>query len=262
MQTVIPLSNGRSLIAGHSRAGRTSRLWAVYLPESGAGFHSGSRKEINQLLGPSLASGFHYLVINKNGVGPRGVDRKAFEPSFRRHLRVQDALATMARLIPAGHKIFLIGYSEGAYLAPQIARLDGRVKAMVMIGGGTRGWLKEELSNAEGRGKAALLRQIREIEANPRPDQKWQGFSYATWHSYRHDSTLAALNRLRIPSLAILGSQDRTIDLRATLDDLYELSNRRPVETRVIPRCGHSFAGHWPEAHAEIRAFLRSLPEL
>ena len=65
MRTRIELSAQRFLIAGHSLASRKSRLWLVYLPESGAGFHAGSRAELAELVGRKAAVGLNYLVINK-----------------------------------------------------------------------------------------------------------------------------------------------------------------------------------------------------
>lgn len=262
MHKTIALSNGRSLVAGYSAALKPSMKWIVYIPESGAGFHRGSRNELAAILGPSRAAQYNFLVVNKTGIGPRKTDSELFEKSFRRRLRIQDAITAMKTVIPRRHEIVLLGYSEGAYLAPQVARLDKRVKAIVMIGGGTRGWLREELNNSpQGREKAALARQIREIQSRPRSAEKWNGFSFATWNSYREDSTLKALRLLTIPSLAILGARDRTIDLKSALTDLTALAAKKPIHTRVLRSCGHSFSGHWPYAYLEIREFLTALDE-
>ncbi|NJM09682.1 MAG: alpha/beta hydrolase [Bdellovibrionaceae bacterium] len=258
MRMTISLSQNRTLIAGLSKAEKRSRDWIVFLPESAADFQTGSRSELVRLIGRGLAAHFNFLTINKPGVGPRKVDREAFERSFRRHYRVKDALAAMKAVIPPGDRIYLVGYSEGAYLAPEIARLDRRVMALAMIGGGTRGWLKEELSNARPREKAAVQRKIREIQKHKTSTEKWMAFSYATWHSYREDRTLEALKKLRRPALAILGSRDRTIDLKSTLNDLKRLAERKPIQIEVLPRCGHSFNGHWAPVGRALREFLRT----
>ena len=156
MQKTIRLKGRRSLTASFSRAQTKSTDWIVFVQESGASFSRAKRSEINALLGSKLASRFHYLVINKPGLNPRGVDTPKFEKSFRRAKRVSDALETMKKIIPHQDHIYLIGYSEGAYLAPQIAQRDSRVKAVVMIGGGTRGWLKEEIAMAKKKRKIGL----------------------------------------------------------------------------------------------------------
>lgn len=258
MRRTIALKNGRSLIAGYTLARPRTTNWVVFLPESAAEFQGGSPQELKWLLGPRLSAQFNLLVINKPGLSPRGVDRSAFERSFRRKLRVDDALTALATVIPKSDKIYLVGYSEGAYLAPQIAARDARVQSIAMIGGGTRGWLKEEVSNASERGKAALLRQIREIERHPRSTKIWNGFSYATWYSYRQDSTLKALKGLNLPMLAILGGRDRIIDFKSTMADLNDLSRKKPVKTMILPTCGHSFAGHWPSVRRALNDFLLS----
>lgn len=259
MRRKILLTENRSLVAGYSPAPRPSRDWIVFLPESNADFQSGSRTELKKLIGPSLAARFNYLAVNKPGIGPKKTDRIAFENSFRRHYRVQDALKTMRDIIPPGDKICLVGYSEGAYLAPEIGAGDKRVIAVAMIGGGTRGWLKEELSNANGaREKAAVRRQIREIQKRSDSTQKWNDFSYATWHSYREDRTLEALKKLRKPTLAILGARDKTIDLKSTLADLKKLAEKKPIHVEVFPKCGHSFTGHWQPVAQFLAEFLRA----
>lgn len=252
----ISLRSNRNLIAAYSSAGRDVNNWLVYIPESGSEFQRASRAELNRLIGKKLARKFHFLVINKPGQGPRSNNARVFEQSFRRQGRVHDALTVLRKIIPEEHNIFLVGYSEGAYLAPQIAREDLRVKGVVLMGGGTRGWLKEELSNAGPREKREVRRQIREIYEHPRSTQKWHGFSYATWYSYRADSTLTALKALRIPVLAILGRRDRTIDFKTTLTDLSRLSRTHSITVKVFSNCGHSFVSHWADAWHLVRKFL------
>lgn len=257
MRRLIQLSENRSLIAGYSYVRGRSREWIVYLPESAADFQTGSRAELNRLIGGKIAWRFNFLAINKPGVFPRKTDRDAFEASFRRHYRVQDALETMRTVIPRGDKICLVGYSEGAYLAPEVARGDARVIALAMIGGGTRGWLKEELANARSpHERRQIEKNIREIQSRSRSTEKWNDFSFATWHSYREDRTLSALKSLNKPALAILGARDRTIDLKSALKDLKQLSRKKPVHVEVFPRCGHSFEGHWRPVAQYLAEFL------
>jgi len=259
MLQIVPLKDGRTLIAAFSLAKKKSRHWVVLLTESGAEFQPGSREELKQLLGPRLAAQFNYLVINKPGLLPSGVDKQAFESSFRRNRRVHDALTTLEAVIPRSDKICLVGYSEGAYLAPEVALKDDRVKSVVTIGGGTRGWLKEEFSRVKGaREKSALRRQIEKIVKNQRSTEKWNGFSYATWHSYRADSALKALRQIEVPVLSILGKRDRVIDLKATLRDLDSLSKKKNIRTEVFHDCGHSFVNHWSDVRRKMIEFLRS----
>lgn len=247
----------RFVVAGYSLAPVRTRHWIVYLPESGSEFRNGGRKEVANLVGASVARRFNFLVINKSGVARDKIDKSIFEKSFRRRHRVGDALKVMRTMIPTGDRIHLVGYSEGAYLAPQIGRSDSRVRSVTMIGGGTRGWLKEELSNASARGRLALIKKVAEIYRNPNSITKWNGFSYATWYSYRGDNTLRALRDVRAPTLVILGARDRVIDLKSTIVDVILVSERQPIQLHVFGDCGHRFSKHWPQVSRVLGRFLR-----
>lgn len=260
-QVQIDLKRGRSLIAAFSQAPRKTHKWVVFLPESGSDFRRGDRQELENLVGRRAAKKFHFLVINKPGVLPAGIDRALFEGSFRRKRRIEDALFTLKKIIPRRDQIHLIGYSEGAYLAPQIARKDSRIQSVTMIGGGTRGWLKEELSNASRREKPLFEQKIQDIYRKPSSLKKWNGFSYATWHSYRGDNTLKALRGLKLPTLAILGARDRVIDLKTTIVDLMLVSERQPIEVHVFGDCGHYFTKHWPPVSRVLGRFLADQSE-
>lgn len=256
---IVPLKGGRTLIASFSFAKKSSHNWAVYLPESGAGFLYANRSELIELVGAEAAREFNFLIVNKPGLHPGGVDRDEFDRSFLRHRRIDDAVAALKAIVPKEDKIHLIGYSEGAYLAPQVARLDSRVKSVTMIGGGTRGWLKEELNNATRKEKPVFAKKIKEIYANPTLERKWNGFTYATWYSYRGDSTLRALKQIRTPTLAIVGARDRVIDAKAAISDLKRMSERKPLKLHVLGNCGHQFTKHWKPVRRLVSQFLTEL---
>jgi pimeloyl-ACP methyl ester carboxylesterase len=257
MLKTIPLKHGRSLIAGYSMAAKKTNRWIVFLSEAASDFRHGSKQELETLVGRRIARHFNFLVINKPGLSPFAIDRKAFEESARRSRRIEDALATLKLVVPKGHRIHLVGYSEGAYLAPQVARRDKRTETVSMIGGGTRGWLKEELSTAPPRERREYERKVKDVYRNPRSLEKWNGFSYATWYSYRADNTLQALRNLRLPTLAILGARDRVIDLRSTIVDLVLVSERQPTQIHVFGDCGHYFTKHWTQVESVLGRFLK-----
>ena len=256
MRKKVLLKNGRSCLASYSLTKPAVPRWLVFVPESAAYFQHGTRNEFSSMIGAKQAKNFNYLVLNRPGVLPKKINATAFENSFRRKRRIEDALAVIDSVVPPMDDIYLVGYSEGAYLAPQIALEDTRVKAIVMIGGGTRGWLKEELSNAGPRERGSLAKKIREIYQHPRSTQKWNGFSFATWYSYREDSTLRALKKLKIPALAILGARDRTIDFKTTYNDLKTLNKKMTLRLCIFKNCGHSFVSHWSDTWYEIKKFL------
>ena len=255
-QTIIDLKNHRWLIAGSSMARVKSKRWIVFIPESGSDFREGSRQELATLIGGKLAKKFNFLVVNKSGLSPDFVDKVVYENSFRRPKRIEDTLKTLKIIIPKNHQIFLIGYSEGAYLAPQVAQLDSRIKSVCMIGGGTRGWLKEELANARPKEKSLYKNKMKEILKNPSSAQKWNGFSHATWASYRGDNTLQALKKIKVPTISILGARDRVIDLKSTIVDLMLVSERKPIQLHVFGDCGHYFTKHWHPVSRVLSRFL------
>jgi hypothetical protein len=256
MQSKILLKKDRFLIASFTMAPKISSTWVVFIPESGSDFRFGERAELSALVGAHAAKKFNFLIINKTGLTSESTDKIVYEKSFRRKRRIEDSVVTLKKMIPRGHKIHLIGYSEGAYLAPQIALLDARVCSVSMIGGGTRGWLKEELSNARPKEKSQYEKKIKEIHRNPSAKLKWNGFSYATWYSYRGDNTLGALRRLKIPMIAVLGARDRVIDLKSAIVDLVLVSERKPVQVSIFGDCGHYFTRHWVPVSRTLGRFL------
>ncbi|WP_413292923.1 hypothetical protein ACLSU7_16105 [Bdellovibrio sp. HCB185ZH] len=253
---VIQLKGHRTLLACYSLAPRASHKWVVFLPESSSDFRRGDRQELVGLIGAHMAKKFNFLVINKPGVNIDEVDKKVFEKSFRQEKRIQDALQTLKEIIPSKDKIHLIGYSEGAYNTPVVATKDKRVISISMIGGGTRGWLKEELSNASPKEIPAYERAIKNILKKPTSKKKWNGFTYATWYSYRSDNTLRALKELKIPAVAILGARDKVIDLKSAIVDLVLVSERKPIQVHIFGDCGHHFTKHWKPVSRVLGRFL------
>lgn len=253
---LIPLPGERALVASYTLAKRKSRKWVVFLPESGSDFRDGDRELLASLAG-AAGRRANFLVINKPGVFDGHEDRAMFEESFRREKRIADNLLALRAIVPKGDVIHLVGYSEGAYLAPQIALLDKRVRTVCMIGGGTRGWLKEELANATKAERPRFQREIARILKTPRADLKWGGFSHATWHSYRGDHTLAALRKSKLPTLAIMGARDRVIDLKTAISDLVLISEKKPIQLHVFGDCGHYFTRHWKQVSRVLARFLK-----
>ena len=253
---VVKLKNQRFLTACFSMALKKSHKWVVFLPESGSDFRTGDRKELVGLVGSHIAQKFNFLVINKPGVEQKKVDKKMFEKSFRHEKRIEDTLQALKAIIPAKDKIHLVGYSEGAYNTPVVARRDKRIISISMIGGGTRGWMKEELSNDSAKEKSSYERAIKGIYKKSHSTKKWNGFSYATWYSYRADNTLRALKGLELPALAILGARDKVIDLKATIVDLVLVSERKPIQVHIFGDCGHHFSKHWKPVSRVLGRFL------
>lgn len=253
---IVKLEQARTLIASFSMAKSKTKRWIVFLTESGSEFRRADRKELESLVGHRVARHFNFLIINKPGLNPNDTDHDLFERSFRRTHRIADAVRTMKTIIPRNHEIHIVGYSEGAYLSPQVAEKDKRVKTVSMIGGGTRGWLKEELNTAAPRAKKSYKNAIQAIYKNPKSLEKWNGFSHATWYSYRGDNTLHSLRKLKIPVLTILGARDRVIDLRSAIVDMVLISEDHPIHINIFGDCGHYFSKHWRQVELVLGRFL------
>ncbi len=111
-------------------------------------------------------------------------------------------------------------------------------------------------AHASPRERVEYEKRIAEINRNPTERLRWNGFSYATWHSYRGDNTLRALRGLQLPTLAILGARDRVIDLKTTIVDLMLVSENQPIQLHVFGECGHDFTKHWLHVSRVLGRFL------
>lgn len=250
----ISLKDGRKLMIRESLTG--SRFWLVFLSGSAAEWSDFDALETQDLMGrfreePNL------LIIGKPGVAPDGrVSEAAFERSFRRDLRVRDYLDVLRQQIPARDKILLMGFSEGAYLSPEIASLDPRVRAVALLSGGTRSWIDEEIYKMGARQEGKVLKRIGRVYARPESRTlTWFGNSHATWMSYDNERTAESLRALRIPILAIHGSNDRMIDVDSARQDLRDLSNPQ-VEMHLLNGEDHTLGERWNFALKLVSRFF------
>ncbi|HMN68920.1 MAG TPA: dienelactone hydrolase family protein [Bdellovibrionales bacterium] len=244
----ISLHDRRRLIIRESLTG--SRWWIVFLSGSAAEWTDFNESERSVLtrrfdLPPNI------LVIGKPGVLPSGrVIDSVFEPSFRRDTRVRDYLEVMRAWIPPGDRILLMGFSEGAYLSPEIALRDDRVRALALISGGTRSWIDEEIFKMGSRQEGKVLKRIARVYARPESRAlTWFGNSHATWMSYDNDRTKEALEKVKVPILAIHGDKDRMIDLDSVRADLRAVRRAgREVEMHMLKNVDHTLQDSWGEA--------------
>ena len=161
MLTPFKLSDGRSLFLRETNAGASH--WVVFLPGSSAEVWDFTWAEQRALLEP-LHGRANLLQINKPGIREDGsVNKRAFEKSFRRNIRVKDYAEIIRECIPTRGTVSLLGYSEGAYLAPEVATLERRVRSMTLISGGTRSWLDEEIFKPGVTNLSPILKRIEVI---------------------------------------------------------------------------------------------------
>lgn len=254
--TLLRLADGRQVCVDYSPPGGESSKWLVYLPGSAAALTSIAGPGLPGLLRSYPA---HLLVINKVGVQPDGRVQKAlFEDSFLREQRICDVVDVIRQIIPEEHQICLIGYSEGAYLAPEIALRCKQIQALLLLAGGTRGWLEEELNKMTASEFRREQHHVSAIYAGLSPNRRWRGFSHRTWNSFETSQTLKALERLQIPILSIYGSRDTVIDQRSMCLDLRRLRHLEFFNVRRLNNLDHQFHDQWDRVLRASRPLLAS----
>ncbi len=248
MLSPFPLSDGRIVFVRETNVGASH--WIVFLPGSSAELWDFGWGESRALLEP-LRGRANLLQVNKPGIlGDGKVAWKEFEASFRRDQRVKDYNEILKACIPPGHKIFLLGFSEGAYLSPEVALHDARVRGLALISGGTRSWVDEEIFKPSAKNLGPILKRVAAVYARPHSTTlTWHGNSHATWTSYDNDNTLLALRKLSLPILAIHASEDVMIDLDSARGDLLKLKGEgKNITLRMFEGVDHTLERHWLKA--------------
>lgn len=248
MLSPFPLSDGRIVYVRESNVGASH--WIVFLPGSSAELWDFGWGECRALLEPMRGKA-NLLQVNKPGIDGDGkVDKRVFEKSFRRQQRVKDYAEILRECIPSQHGIFLLGFSEGAYLSPEVALHDARVRALSLICGGTRSWLDEEILKDCAVNLRPILKRVGAVYAKPRSTRlKWHGNSHATWTSYDGDDTLKALEKLALPVLAMHASEDIMIDNDSARADLLRLKQEgKDITLRMFDGVDHTLERHWLKA--------------
>lgn len=249
MLTPFKLSDGRSLFLRETNAGASH--WVVFLPGSSAELWDFTWAEQRALLEP-LYGRANLLQVNKPGIREDGsVNKRAFEKSFRRNIRVKDYAEIIRECIPTRGTVSLLGYSEGAYLAPEVATLERRVRSMTLISGGTRSWLDEEIFKPGATNLNPILKRIASVYARPTSTiLRWHGNSHATWTSYDNDNTLHSLEKLKLPILALFASEDVMIDLESARTDLERLRRElgKDITLRTFDGVDHTLERYWIKA--------------
>lgn len=251
------LHDGRRLLIREIRG--ASDVWVVFLPGSSAEIWDFDWAELRALFDP-MQGRANLLVINKPGMLPNGkVQPRAFEASFRRDRRVRDYLEVMRRCVPKSARIFLLGFSEGAYLAPEVALHDSRVRALSLISGGTRSWIDEEILKPCALNLGPVFRRVGRIYARPHStSEHWFGISHATFTSYDNDRTLESLEKLNRPILAIHSDRDVMIDLDSARGDLLRLKREgKDITLRLFEGVDHTLEHLWYKALRASGMFFR-----
>lgn len=265
---VVPLKGGRSVIAYRVQSSETSP-WLVFLPGSGCGIYDARPDSWFSIIGRQFVR-FHRslngLVINKAGATPNGCNEPEFLRSALRERRIGDIREVLANVLPRNARILLVGESEGGYIAPDIALLDPRVKALILLSGGTRSWIDEEIFFVRPEERLALKEFFaREVIPNPTLDKFYRGWSYAQLVSFHTQKTYFSLRQSPKPTLVLNGARDTKTWVDGTQQDLIQLRERERktnLEFYLLPgadhalRCGRAFNCDPAKLQAQIEALV------
>lgn len=154
-------------------------------------------------------------------------------------------------------RIIVIGYSEGAQVAPKVAVLNRKVTHVVSIVGNALSQLydfildarlqaeRKEISSEEAQQIVDSLYQAYEkIYADPASTQKtWYGETYLKWSSFTRTTPLENMLKLTIPILYIAGGKDNhqtILDMDyARLEFLRQ--GKQNLTYKVYPNADHYF---------------------
>jgi dienelactone hydrolase len=174
---------------------------------------------------------------------------------------LDDALAAVALLrnTPGidGKRVYVLGHSLGAWLAPLIAAADGRLAGLILMAAPARpieqlyveqirylaslhgepsAAEKEKIAEAER--EAAAVRQIRERGEGP---ERALGAPRSYWLSFRGRDPLAVAPRISTPLLVLQGGRDYQVTEKDFNLWKGALEGKAGVTLKMYPRLNHIF---------------------
>ena len=154
-------------------------------------------------------------------------------------------------------KIIVIGYSEGAQVAPRVAVLNKKVTHVVCLVGNALNQLydfmlaarlqveQQKISPTAGQRLVdSLYTEYAKLYQSPKAvDQTWYGSTYLKWSSFSRTTPLENMLKLSIPILYIAGGRDNNQTIMSM--DYAKLEFLRQGKAnllyRVYPDCNHYF---------------------
>ena len=154
-------------------------------------------------------------------------------------------------------KIIVMGYSEGAQVAPKVAVLNKKVTNIVCFVGNAQNQLydfiletrldayRNNITHEQSQKIVdSLYNEFEKIYKNPKSiDREWFGETYLKWSSFTETSPLENMLKLKIPILYIAGGIDNNQTILnmdyAKLEFLRKGKNN--LTYKVYPNCNHYF---------------------
>lgn len=237
----LKLSSNRT-VALESELEPSAKQWIVFLPGSGCGLYNLQQSLwLNTLRAQEV---YNVLVINKAGVT---ADNQCFSLEYEegslRHNRIADIGEAIRQMIPAEDSILLVGFSEGAYIAPDVAAANSNIEGLVLLSGGTQSLIEEEIMLAAPSERESLKKFFEtEVMGSQDLSRFYNGFSYAVLNSFHNRHGYESLLSLEIPILAMHGEKDNLIWLEGNIRDfqsLIEVHGKKNIEHHVLPNGNH-----------------------
>ena len=170
-------------------------------------------------------------------------------------------------------KVILLGFSEGAQVAPIVATKNKHVSHVLLFGGNglnqlfdpiitarlksQRGQISEQQAQKE---IDSLFKQYKEIYKNPKAtDKGWYGHTYKRWASFTKTSPVDELVKLNIPIYIANGSLDENSVLSA---DYIALEFLKRGKTNLTYKTYPSYNHQFQELIFEGGQFKQAIPKL
>jgi pimeloyl-ACP methyl ester carboxylesterase len=191
------------------------------------------------------------------------------------HARVVAALRVSAASW-WNQKLIIVGGSEGAQIAEQLAAIVPETNCLIIFGFGGRHFEDDVLQSVRHDMKEAglddnateeqvlAMRQMFKAALTDRsPNEMASGYSHAWWASMLSMDQLAMLRAVRVPVLAIQGGRDHNVSIegaRALMKPL-RAGGRSNVEYIEYPGVDHAFkdsegTSHWDRVIRDMAAWL------
>ena len=229
----------------------------IYYEVYGAGsvifvFHGGGLGcpyELGRII-DELCKDHKVIVVSSRGHGRSEIGHSPM--SLRQ--KAEDMLAVMQKV--TNRPATLLGFSDGAYTALEVAALRPRaVERVVAIGAGTleRGFFPDKLPLAAlEKMDKAYVEQMRALAPEPQRLGVFLNDYMRVWHDTQLGKEL--FGAIRCPVLFVVGDGDTHAPVRTVLEAKDMTANARLC---VVPHAGHAaFLDNYPVAWAAISQFL------
>ena len=159
-----------------------------------------------------------------------------------------------------GNRVFVIGHSLGAYVAPRIAEQDGKLAGLVLMAGNVRpledlvveqvtymGITGRQLDSAK-----ALQAKVKKLEPGDEDSPALGGVPVAYWVDLKEYDPAAAAKKLGIPMLILQGERDYQVTMTDFALWKTAVGSAKGVVMKSYPALNHLFvAGEGKSLPAE-----------